>query len=180
MMHVLAIHIQNTDMNKRSSLLSLLSLFLLVTVVRGQVADQGVLKVEGEVAQTLTLHPSDLDKMPRIDIRSKDRDEKEHSYSGVALTGILQQAGVTLGAQLRGENMTKYLLVRSGDGYEVLFSLAELDSSFTDRTVLLVDKVDGQPLPAGKGPFRIVVPGEKKHARWIWEVRSIFVRSAKE
>jgi hypothetical protein len=96
------------------------------------------------------------------------------------LSDVLGQAGVTLGKQLRGENMSKYLLVKSGDGYEVLFSLPELDSSFSDKTVFLADQLNGQPLPAGKGPFRIIVPGEKKHARWIWEVRTLTIGFAKE
>ncbi|HTI10469.1 MAG TPA: hypothetical protein VL832_18000 [Puia sp.] len=44
----------------------------------------------------------------------------------------------------------------------------------------LADQVDGSPLPANKGPFRIVVPGEKKPARWIWQVNALVVRFAKE
>jgi len=50
---------------------------------------------------------------------------------------------------------------------------------FTDRVIILADQVDGAPLPANKGPFRIVVPGEKKPARWIWQVTTLAVRFAK-
>lgn len=85
-----------------------------------------------------------------------------------------------MGPQLRGKNMAKYLLVRSADGYEVIFSLPELDSAFTNRVIILADQMDGSPLPANKGPFRIIVPGEKKPARWIWQVNALVVRFAKE
>lgn len=160
-------------------------LFLLIIfanhVAIGQVMDQqAAIRVEGDLLRPQTLHDSDLVKMNRVEVTGKDRDGKEHHFTGVALTDILRQAGATLGAQLRGDNMIKYLIVRSGDGYEVLFSLAELDSGFTDRMVILADRMDGQPLPAGVGPFRIIAPGEKKHARWIWEVNTLIVRSAKE
>ncbi len=29
---------------------------------------------------------------------------------------------------------------------------------------------DGKPLGAREGPYQIVVPGEKKHARWVRQV----------
>lgn len=172
---------------KSLSLSSLLPISILLLTMGGVTpaqaqpgVKQATIIVQGEVTHPLTLQASDLAKMKRAECRAKDKDRVEHSYAGVALSEILQQAGVTMGQQLRGENMTKYLLVKSGDGYEVLFSLAELDSTFTDRVILLADQVDGHPLPSGKGPFRIVVPGEKKPARWIWEVTSLTIKFAKE
>jgi len=137
-------------------------------------------KVEGEVTKPLTLYVSDLSKMNRVDIIRKDRDEKDHTFSGVSLHEILKLAGVTVGKELHGENLSKYLLARAGDGYEVLFSLAELDPEFTNRVVILADQMDGKPLAAGKGPFRIVVPEEKKPARCIFEVTNLIVRFSKE
>lgn len=136
--------------------------------------------INGEVTHPLTLTVPDITAMKHITVSATDRDGKARQYTGVPVYQLLQQAGVTLGPQLRGENMSKYLLIKSGDGYEVLFSLPELDSTFTDRVIILADQADGQPLPAGKGPFRIVVPGEKKPARWIWEVTTMTVRFAKE
>ncbi len=156
--------------------------------VRGQAGEkqaltgnpQGTIKVEGEVTHPLQLSVADLAKMRRVAVKAADRDGKEHQFSGIPLADILQLAGVTMGGQLRGENMAKYLLVKSADGYEVVFSLPELDSAFTDRVIILADQADGSPLPANKGPFRIVVPGEKKPARWIWQVTALVVRFAKE
>lgn len=138
------------------------------------------ISVQGEVLHPVVLKASDLAAMKQVTVTVKDEAGQEQTYSGVAVSDILGQAGVTLGKQLRGENMSKYLLVKSGDGYEVLFSLPELDSAFSDKTIILADQLNGQPLPGGKGPFRIIVPGEKKHARWIWEVRTLTVGFAKE
>ena len=46
----------------------------------------------------------------------------------------------------------------------------------TDRVILLADVKDGQPLPPREGPFRIIVPGEKRPARWVRQVRVVTVR----
>ena len=57
-----------------------------------------------------------------------------------------------------------------------MFALAELDLELTDRVILLADTKDGQPLPPNEGSFRIIVPGEKRPARWVREVRAVTVR----
>jgi hypothetical protein len=76
---------------------------------------------------------------------------------------------------LRGENLTKLLLVQATDGYEVVFALPELDSAFASRTILLADQCDGKPLPDGESPYRIIVPGEKKRARWVRQATALKV-----
>ena len=139
---------------------------------------QTVLTISGEVTKPLTLQAADLKAMPHTDVTGTDHDGKEHRYSGVPLTDLLKQAGTTLGGELRGKNLRKYVVVKATDGYEVLFTLPELDPDFATRTILLADSVDGAPLPAGVGPYRVVVPGEKKLARWVREVNAIEVRLA--
>jgi DMSO/TMAO reductase YedYZ molybdopterin-dependent catalytic subunit len=159
--------------------------FLLVAFIQPFVMGQtapgpATLRVEGEVSQPLTLQAADLAAMKHIQVRAKDHDGKEHSFSGIPLADILLRAGAPLGSQLRGKNMTKYLLIRAKDGYQVIFTLAELDSSFSDRPIILADQVDGTPLPADKGPSQIIAPGEKKHARWTWGVTTFIVKSGGE
>ena len=71
-----------------------------------------------------------------------------------------------------------YLLVEAADGYRVVFALPELDPAFTDRVILLADRADGHPLDNKEGPFHIVVPGEKRMARWVRQVTSLKVVQA--
>ncbi|HEY6974939.1 MAG TPA: molybdopterin-dependent oxidoreductase [Chitinophagaceae bacterium] len=143
-------------------------------------AVQPFVKVYGEVTKSLILYADDLAKMKRSTVTMKDHDGKEHNYTGVAIREIFERAGVTTGTRLRKENLTKYLLVKCTDGYQVLFSLAELDSSFTDRIAILADTSDGKPLSADIGPFRLVVPGEKKGARSCFKVQELLIKFAKE
>lgn len=157
-----------------------LFLTILATSVVSAQTPAATIVVQGEVTHPLKLNATDISKMKKTEVTATDHDGKSHRYSGVPIADLLQQAGVTQGAQLRGKNMSKYLLVKASDGYEVVFALAELDTAFTNRVVILADQVDGQPLPAGIGPFRIVVPGEKKPARGVREVTTMTIRFAKE
>ena len=136
------------------------------------------LQVTGEVEKRLTLSAADLAAMPRTSVSANDKQGVAHSYSGVALAELFRAAGVTTGGQLRGKNLAKYLLVSCADGYQVVFSLAELDSDFTDRVVILADQMEGKPLPDGIGPFRIVVPGEKRPARNCFQVKTLSIKLA--
>lgn len=165
------------------TLVILVSLFLGISsqnISAQSVAKEAVVKVEGEVLKPLSLSISDLSKMKRVDVSMKDRDGKTQQYSGVPIFEILQQAGVTVGKELKGENLTKYMLVRCSDGYELVFSLAELDPSFTNRVVILADSKDGKPLADGIGPFRLVAADENKSARSAHEVTNLIIRFAKD
>src|ERR1700754_3337719 len=100
--------------------------------------------VGGEVTTPLTLTAADLTAMPRTTAVAKDKQGNPHSFEGVALADLFKKAGVTTGRDLRGENLAKYVLITCADNYQVVFSLAELDSSFTDRVVILADQMEGK------------------------------------
>ena len=88
-------------------------------------------------------------------------------------------AGIQLGDTLRGPRLTEVVLASAADGYKVAFALAEIDSAFAVREILLADQRDGKPLDAKEGPFRIVAPGDKRPARWIRQVTELKVVAVK-
>jgi DMSO/TMAO reductase YedYZ molybdopterin-dependent catalytic subunit len=155
-------------------------LLFLCTFATAQAQNASVLSVSGEVATPLELKKEDLASYKPITHKVKDRDNKEHEFKGVALIEILEKAGVTTGSKLRGENLAKYVLIKAADGYEVIYSLPEIDPEFTDQVIMVAVEKDGQPLPAGEGPFRMIAPNDKKQARWVREVRSIKVLFSKD
>jgi hypothetical protein len=91
----------------------------------------------------------------------------------VALAELLKRAGLPSGENLRGKSMSLCVVASAADGYHAVFSLAELDASIGGEQVLVVDTVDGAALPAGQGPLRLVVPSDKRPARWVRMVQSI-------
>jgi DMSO/TMAO reductase YedYZ molybdopterin-dependent catalytic subunit len=135
--------------------------------------------VGGDVLKPLILSVKELSGLKSSEVKATDRDGKEHTFKGVMLWTILDSAGVTLVGDLRGENLAKYVIVKASDGYEVVFSLPEIDPEFSDKIILLAHEVDGRPLAPTEGPFRLVVPQDKKHARWIRQLTSIQVLFSK-
>jgi DMSO/TMAO reductase YedYZ molybdopterin-dependent catalytic subunit len=112
----------------------------------------------------MTMGVADLAKLPRHSVTITEH-EKQIPFEGVLLRDVLQQAGAPIGDKLRGKALSTYVLATAHDGYAVVYTLTELDPSFTDGEVIVADKSGGQPLSATQGPFRIVVPHEKKPAR---------------
>ena len=143
------------------------------------IVKQASVKISGVVVTPLEIKLDDLNQFKQTQVVRKDRDGNDHTYSGVLLADLLLKAGVTMGKDLRGENLTKYVLVEASDGYQVVFALAELDKGFTDRTIILADMIDGKPLAPSDGPFRIIVQDEKKPARCIKQVTDIKILFAK-
>jgi len=138
-------------------------------------AADGSLVVTGEVERKLELKLEDLAAMPRSKVTVKGPDAKPVEYEGVPLHEILKMAGVASGERLRGEAVSLVVLVAAPDGYRASFGIAELDPAFTDRIVLLADLRDGKPLADTEGPLRLVIPHEKRHARWVRTVESVTV-----
>jgi DMSO/TMAO reductase YedYZ molybdopterin-dependent catalytic subunit len=146
--------------------------------VSGHPAGGVLLKVGGEGLSPLELTAERFKQMPRVTVTAKAHDGKESRYDGVAVIEILRKAGLPLGKELRGKAMALYLVVEAADGYRAVFALPEIDPEFNDRVVLLADRRDGEPLSAREGPLQIIVPGEKRHARWVRQVTALGVGKA--
>ena len=75
-----------------------------------------------------------------------------------------------------GKALAQVVIATARDGYQVAYAIAELDAAFTDQIVLLADRRDGRPLLPDTGPWQIVVPNDKRPARWMRQVTRIEVR----
>ncbi len=142
-----------------------LGLFLSLGVLGAQ-APPASIQVTGAVKQSLTFTADDLATMPRATVKTTSNG-METFYEGIWLHEILKRAGVPQGRELRGKALAGYVLAEAQDGYQVLFSLAELDPSFIDNEILLADTANGKPLFGAQGRFRLVVPKDKPGARSV-------------
>jgi DMSO/TMAO reductase YedYZ molybdopterin-dependent catalytic subunit len=131
----------------------------------------------------VSLSAADLDRLPRHTLRAAYRMGAQHQmvqaeFSGFSLHDVLHLLGLPEGEALRGEALRIYVEAEGADGYKVVFALAELDPGFTDNSVLIADRRDGKPLDAAEGPLRLVVPAEKRPARWVRQLVKITVHQA--
>jgi DMSO/TMAO reductase YedYZ molybdopterin-dependent catalytic subunit len=167
-------------MKHKFTIAALLLLLISPFLLKAQTpVKEASVKVSGEVTMPLDLNIAALQQFTQTEVKRKDKDGNEHIYKGVLLADLLQKAGVTLGTDLHGKNLNKFVQVEASDGYQVVFALAELDKGFTDRLTILAMQMDGKPLTATEGPFHIIVQDEKKSARCVRMVTAIKVEFAK-
>ncbi|KRE89002.1 hypothetical protein ASG87_05480 [Frateuria sp. Soil773] len=122
----------------------------------------------------VALSPALLAHVPRQTV-SATAHGKTASYEGYDLRAVLAAAGVAPIEAIRGKRLGNYVAVTATDGYRVVFGLGELDPTLGNRLVLLADRENGRPLPPGDGAWRLVVPGDRRPARWERQVVSIRV-----
>ena len=124
------------------------------------------LTVDGDVAAPVTLTPADLAKMPRETVTLAVMDGSKVAFEGTPLIEILKKAGVPFGKEMRGKALAGYVLAEAGDGYQVVFSIGELDPGVGGTRVTVADRREGQPL-SQQGPIRLVVSTDKRPARSV-------------
>jgi DMSO/TMAO reductase YedYZ molybdopterin-dependent catalytic subunit len=137
------------------------------------------LAVTGAVSQPLTLTAADLATMPRATVTTTNNGIST-TYEGVWLSDVLKKAGVPFGAGMRGPALAEYVLASASDGYQVVFSLGEIDPDMTDGQFLLADKANGKALFGESGAFRLVVPKDKRGARSIRMLKELSVVQLKK
>jgi Oxidoreductase molybdopterin binding domain len=153
------------DMKRHVSLLALLfALVLNVRSVQGQ-----KLTVQNESGKQIALSRSDIEGLPHVQATAGTPSDPI-TYEGVTLKSALEKAGVSFGESLKGKRLGFCLMVQAADGYRVVIALPELDPAFTDKRILLVFLRNGKLLDEKEGPYRVVIPDEKKMARWTKQV----------
>jgi len=128
------------------------------------------LRIEGISGTAVTISPADLAQLPQQTVRMVDHGTSV-TFEGVALTDVLAKVKTPTGEEFNPYVASYYLVAEGQDRYKAVFSFAEVDPSFTDRRLYIVTKRDGMPLASKDGPFELIVPGEKRHSRWVRQVK---------
>jgi hypothetical protein len=156
--------------------LRLLFTFGLVALCAGAARSETPVLRIAFAGKTLALTATDLAAIAHEDFSATNTHEKQtHTYSGFPVRRLLERAGVPLGEKLRGPALHWVVVAHARDGYAVAYALTEFDPAFTDRTIMLVDRRDGQPLPNGVGALQVIIPADGRPARWIRMVEKLDV-----
>ena len=132
------------------------------------------LQVKGPSGLVLDLDQEALARLPAREIRAATHQERESTWKGVALRELLQRVDAPLDEKLRGRGLANVVRVTATDGYQVIFSIAELDAGFGNAEVLVAYQRDGELLK-DDGSFRLVVPADRRAGRWVRNVARIEV-----
>jgi hypothetical protein len=163
-------------MNNRRCFLSvtLFILFLILTLdavlVQAQLVQSQQITVQTEAGKQVVLTRADIEALPRTKVTTGGGAETSTTYEGVSLKAVLDKAGVGVGEPMKGKRLASCLLVEAADGYGVVIALPETDPAFTDKQILLAFLKNGKPLDDKEGPYRLVIPEEKRMARWVRQV----------
>jgi hypothetical protein len=129
--------------------------------------DRAALRLVGLDGVAHEVTPEEWGKLPRTTVKAKDHGGAIVAFEGVAARELLKLVAAPLGPELRGQQLTVYIVAEGADGYKVVYAPAEFDPDFTDALILIADRKDGELLPSQEGPLRMVVPWEKRQARWV-------------
>jgi hypothetical protein len=128
--------------------------------------------VQNGSGKQIVLARADIEVLPRVKVTT-GASGSSTVFEGVPLKDLLEKAGVGFAEPMKGKRLASCLLVEAADGYRVVMALPEIDPAFTDKQVVLVFLKDGKPLDAKEGPYRIVIPDEKRMARWVRQVTTL-------
>jgi hypothetical protein len=145
---------------------------LIVLLLGAALAQCQQLTIQTEGGKQTVLTRSDIESLPHVNVATHGS-ENNATFEGVALKTVLEKGGVELGPSMRGKRLASCLLVEAADGYSAVIALPEIDPDFTDKQIVLAFLQDGKPLDPKAGPYRIVIPDEKRMARWVRQVTTL-------
>ena len=99
----------------------------------------------------------------------------DETYSGVPFMDLLVPLGVP--REQLGKMVSLYLEAVGSDGYIAVYSVAEVNPTMHNATVIVADSEDGKPLAAA-GPFKLIDTRDKLPTRWVRNLAAIRVLTA--
>ena len=133
----------------------------------------------GKSHDSATLTLADFKSKPHIMVTIHNpHSNTDETYSGVPLATLLEDLKAPLGKDLHGAALDTYVVATGSDGYKAVLALAEVDPAFHPGEIIVADAMNGKPLDARSGPFRLIVSEDKRLARCVRNLVSIELKSA--
>jgi hypothetical protein len=148
------------------------ALFFTLTMLAAAPAPSQQITIQAEGGKQTVMTRAGIEALPHTKITTGAGDAST-TFEGVSLNAVLEKAGISFGELVRGERLASCLLVEAADGYRVVVALPEIDPAFTDKPIVLAFIKNGNPLDEKEGPYRIVIPDEKRMARWVRQVTTL-------
>lgn len=142
----------------------------------------GTLTVDGQVLNPLSLTVESLQTQfssQTLEASSLSGEETlSSSYTGVSLWQIISAAQPNTNEDVPNDQLSFFIVVTGSDGYQLVFSWAELDPAYNGELVLLAYQENGAAIADAEGAIRLVVPGDTHAGRYVRGVVNISLRDA--
>jgi len=146
----------------------------LAVVPAGSAEETPALSITGELSAPGRLTLADLEALGTATAEWTVHDRK-HLAVGVPLDKIPTRAGFSAGPESKDvprrekrSGWKKALVATAADGFQAVFSCAELFPEMGPTRALVAWTIDGAPLPPNEAPFRLVVTTDKEPSRSIY------------
>lgn len=152
----------------------------------GGISEQ--ISLGGQVVNKRTFTLSDLESLPASEVPVSyltRLGQETYTYVGVPLWKLIEAAGglkpnpdpTVMNASIR-----QYIFIEATNCYQVIVAVGEVDPDYENKQVLIAyatkDEQSGDlQLLGDKGIARLVVPGDKRGGRYIFNIRRIQVLS---
>ena len=122
---------------------------------------------------SVTLDAAAFGAMPHETITVVNGHTKaSETYTGVPIAALLTRLGLRFVKTNEHTLLKTYILAEGTDGYMALVSAYETLASIREKSVLVADSLNGQPL-ANDGAFKLVIPGDTRPQRWVQNLKSL-------
>ena len=158
-----------------------LLLGLVVGLAEASDASAPAVRIEGALPKTGALSQLELEKLGVTTVPWTNHGQT-HQVTGVRVDDVLLHFGFQPGAMGKDvpvkdkvKGYRQVLVATARDGFQAVFSCAELSHGMGGTTALVVWQIDGKPLGPDVGPLRLVVVTDGEPARSIRQLESLRV-----
>jgi DMSO/TMAO reductase YedYZ molybdopterin-dependent catalytic subunit len=158
-------------------------LLALLSGLAGAVDTTPTLRVGGELPKTGSLTQGELERLGAVSVPWTNHGQT-HQITGVRLDKVLVHFGFTPGAMGKDvsardkvKGYREVVVATARDGFQAVFSCAEVSEGMGTTTAYVVWQVDGKALGPDVGPLRLVVPTDGESARSIRQLDSLRIAS---
>ena len=144
--------------------------FWLLDAALGHAAD-APLQIGGVLVRPAALQIKDLEAMQPVK-ETWTAGGGSRAVLGVPLDKLLERQGLSPGrmgddGKETGKGWRRVVVASAPDGFQAVFSVAELTPHLGATRALVAWKIDDKPLPADRGPLRLVVLTDKIASRSV-------------
>lgn len=130
--------------------------------------------------KTVTLTVADLAAMPQVTVHVHNAHaNKDEDYTGPLVSEVLAKAGLTASHDTEPLILHSSLVVGATDHYYVVFSMAEVQPSFSRSQVIVAILKSGLPDRDG-GVIQLINTDGAKPARWVHGLSDLNVMTVQQ